>query len=455
MSLLRPRSLQLQLALRLALLYLAVTALAVVALVYQAYATADRLSDRELARRADELAAAVAGGVRGVLELRLPPTLDELYHTPAEARIFAIRDQSGHLVASHPDVGDLVAKWPPFAAQPDHFRLEHFGALSQDYYGLTEILDSSAGKVSVMVARAADRDTLVLPVVEEVLWDLAWLLPPSIAMTLLLSVLGLRQGLRPLREASARAAAIGPGTISVRLPQENLPAELLPLVAAVNRALDRLAHGFAAQRAFTANAAHELRTPLAIVTAGLESLPPSEASEKLRADVARMNRLVDQLLHAARLDAIAPEMSSPVDLQAVAADVVGYMAPWAVGQERTLALDSQSTPVPVLGNAAAIADALRNIIENAIAASPRGGEVSVRVSEDGAVSVSDHGPGIPAEQRPHIFQRFWRGQGGRTSGAGLGLAIVAEIMRLHGGRIDLDENGGGGAVFRLRFRRPA
>jgi signal transduction histidine kinase len=447
------RSLQLQLALRLALLYLAVMAAGVAALVYQAYATADSLSDRELARRADELAARVSFDATGKLRLRLPPVLEDLYHAVAETRIFAVRDQADTLIASsHPHVAELVAKWPRFADQPDHFRLEEFGTFQQDYYGLAEMLDSPVGRISVMVARATDSDGLVHSIVEEILYDLAWILPALVAATLLVGIYALRRGLRPLREASARAAAIGPGTISVRLPQDNLPTELLPLVAAVNRALDRLEHGFAAQRAFTANAAHELRTPLAIVTAGLEALPPSEPVDKVRADVGRMNRLVDQLLHAARLDSVAPDVTTRVDLHEIASDVVGYMAPWAVAQDRMLALDGKEDRVVVCGNAGAIADALRNLIENAINAAPRGSEVTVRVGDDGSVTVADHGPGIPNDYRPHIFERFWRGQSARSSGAGLGLAIVAEIMRLHGGRIEVDDNAGGGAVFRLQFR---
>src|SRR5262249_26992069 len=158
----------------------------------------------------------------------------------SETRIFAVRDQTGNLIAaSHPRVGELVSKWPPFAAQPDHFRLDDFGTFALDYYGLTEMLDSAAGRVSVMVARATDSYALVRTMAEEILIDLAWIRPPLIVATLLVGVFGLRSGLRPLREASARAAAISPGNISVRLPEENLPQELLPLVAAVNRALDR------------------------------------------------------------------------------------------------------------------------------------------------------------------------------------------------------------------------
>jgi two-component system sensor histidine kinase TctE len=108
--------------------------------------------------------------------------------------------------------------------------------------------------------------------------------------------------------------------------------------------------------------------------------------------------------------------------------------------------------VIVTGNAEEMSDAIRNIIENAVLHTPQGTEVTVSVSADGAVTVNDKGPGVPVEQRSHIFRRFWRGKGVVTPGAGLGLSIVAEIVRLHGGVVEVQDAPGGGASFTLRFR---
>ena len=128
------------------------------------------------------------------------------------------------------------------------------------------------------------------------------------------------------------------------------------------------------------------------------------------------------------------------------------MAHLALSACRTIALTGVDHPVLVTGNVAAIADALRNLIENALAHTAPGTEVIVEVGAEGAISVQDSGPGIPAEDRPHIFERFWRGKGVRGRGAGLGLAIVMEIVRAHGASITVSDRVTRGARFDLRFR---
>jgi signal transduction histidine kinase len=440
------------LALRLAALYVAVTVIAVAALIYQAYETADTLNDRELSLRAADLARYVAVDSTGAARLQLPPELAALYQASGSTDIFAVRRASDAVVAaSPPEFGEVAAKWPLGTDDPSYFHLKDFGTEGREYYGLTVVQSSAAGALSVSVARAADADILIHSMLREFVLDLGWIIPLLVTATLVVGAVAIRSALRPVAEVSQMAAAIGPGATSIRLPETDLPSEITPLVGAVNRALDRLEEGFHLQRRFTANAAHELRTPLAIVTAALDVVDENGEIAKIKADVARMNRLVDQLLRVARLDAVALDVSDTVDLNDVASEIVAAMAPWSLARKRAIALQAHAEPVVVKGNRYAIGDAVRNLIENAVAHAPPSSEVTVCTSANGTIGVADHGPGIAPEQRKHIFERFWRASNKEGAGAGLGLAIVMEIMKAHQGSISIDDNPGGGIIFTLRF----
>ena len=449
MSRMRFKSLQVQLAIRLAALYVAATALAAGVLIYQAYDNLSSLNDRELSLRAEDLARAISRDGSGAPQLTLSPKLASAYAASTDD-IFAVRDSSGRvLAASPPEFGEQVSKWPPAKDDPSYFHLTNLG--STDYYGLTVELASAAGPVSIAVARTAGANDLVSSLLREFVFDVAWVSPLFMAATLAIGVFVVRGGLKPVREISRMASAIGPSATSIRLPAAGLPSELKPLVDAVNHALDRLERGFVTQRQFTADAAHQLRTPLAIVTAALDSMQGNGELTKLRTDVARMNRLVEQLLRVARLDAIALELDA-VDLNQLARSAVASLAPWAIPQRRTVAFVGTRAPVWIRANAGAVEDAIRNLVENGVLHTPVEGEVTVSVHLEGRVCVVDQGCGVPAEDRERIFDRFWRGNDHKTEGAGLGLAIVREIMNAHGGAVKVEDNPGGGAVFSLRFQ---
>ena len=449
----RIKSLQLRLTLELAALFLVASCSAVGGLIYSASLTAGSLADRELGLRAEDLARHVSLDNTGTPRLELPPELKQAYDAAAQQSVFAIRDKEGRLVdASTPELGAMMGRWPAADSEPSYFQLSRFGPSGRDYSGISVQLDSAAGPLSVLVAQVSGGNQLVHSILREFVFDVAWYVPPFVAVALLLATYSIRRSLRPLRTVSAEASAIGPGSISIRLPEADVPTEALPLVVAVNRALDRLEQGFTTQRRFTANAAHELRTPLTIITARLDILEGNGQLSALKEEVARMNRLVEQLLCVARLDSIALDVSSRVDLRQVAEEVVGSMAHLALAAGRTIALIGGDHPVVITGNAVAIGDALRNLVENALAHTAPGSEVIVDVGRDGGLSVLDSGPGIPAEDRPRIFDRFWRGKGVRTEGAGLGLAIVMEIVRAHGASIAVSERAPSGARFELRFR---
>lgn len=452
----RPRSLQLQLIFRLGLLFLAATGVAVGALLYETGRVADELGEENLIERAEALARFVVKGPSGDTVLNPPADMAAFYASPAQTSVFAIRDGRGEVIAASGDEFETLVQGRPLAGdKPRFFRIESFGPARQDYYGLDLKVENVGVPLSVSVAQSGETDALLHAMLREFVFDVAWIIPIFVAATLLVAILAIRTGLRPLRQVSAQAAKIDPGAISVRLPIQKLPSEVIPLVEAVNRAFDRLEQGFAVHRRFTADAAHELRTPLTIITGALDGVEGDGELTKLRKDVARMNRLVDQLLRVARLDSVALDVSSDIDLAAIAFEAVEYLAPLAIAQERSIALVGADRPVLVKGNRYAVEDALRNLIENAIAHTPPHTEILVEVTEDGKVGIADQGRGVRPEDRERLFDRFWRAKGSPGNGAGLGLAIVKETMKTHGGEVVVEDAPGGGALFTLLFPRPA
>jgi signal transduction histidine kinase len=225
-----------------------------------------------------------------------------------------------------------------------------------------------------------------------------------------------------------------------------MPREIQPLVAAANSALDRLARGLDVQRRFTGDAAHELRTPLSVLTARLDELPGSDF-DAMRRDVDRMNRLVDQLLKMARLESLPLDVSQVVDLNEIVIEAISMLAPLAIREGKELVRAEIAQPVQVRGNRAALVTALVNLIENALAHAPAGSAIEIELSADGKIDVLDRGPGVPESEREAIFRRFHRGRTRGSSGAGLGLAIVTEIAAAHGGSVSASSRPGGGAVF--------
>ncbi|MGY3472295.1 sensor histidine kinase [Bradyrhizobium ottawaense] len=452
-----PRSLQAQLAIRLTAVLLIAAAVGVIALFHESDQTADALRREELLRRAEELTRLIERTPDGTVVVRLSQGLAQVFNKPGATDLFVVRaDGDGILATSRPDLAPATGAWPAAAAEPRYSRIRGFGAAGQEYCALSLRAGSAAGPVSVIVARAIEADSLAHTVLKDFARDISWswaILLFALAI-LAVGIWSIRRGLDPLRAVSACAATIGPGMTGVRLSGDRLPTELLPLVAGFNQALDRLERGLILQREFTANAAHQLRTPLAILTAQLDQLADSPSVQLLRGDAARMNRLVEQLLRVARLDNLPPSHDA-VELNALAAKAVRGLAAWAIGRHRMIGFDGPEQPVWVSGQADAVEDALRNLIENAIIYSPPQTEVTITVLPEGAVSISDHGPGIPEQDRPRIFERFWRGRAAQGAGAGLGLAIVAQVAAAHEGSVEVEETPGGGATFTLRLKSVA
>lgn len=245
------------------------------------------------------------------------------------------------------------------------------------------------------------------------------------------------------------------------LPTEGLPDEVEPLVGALNALLVRLGQSFDTQRAFVADAAHELRSPLTALTLQLRLLrrAPDEASREaaltaLGAGIERSTRLVEQLLTLARSEpnaATAPAV--PLDLAEVVREALVDTVPYAVSRGSELELHAEET-VPLTGDRTALGVLARNLADNALRYSPPGAHVVVRVGQaDGGsfLQVDDNGPGIPPEERSRVFDRFYRRESSDEGGSGLGLAIVDSIARRHHASVELSESPLGGLRATVRF----
>lgn len=203
-------------------------------------------------------------------------------------------------------------------------------------------------------------------------------------------------------------------------------------------------------RYFAADVAHELRTPLALLRSHLDILDDSQTNRSLCQEVDAMSRLVSQLMAFTRLDILTIDPEATVDLRKIAANVAETLAPIAIKEKRSIEITGTEKPVIVPGNAHALELAVRNLVENAIRYSARNTTVTIDVSEQPAISIRDHGRGIPVENREVIFQRFERADR-RSGGAGLGLSIVRRTVEAHQATIDVSDAPGGGAVFSIRF----
>jgi signal transduction histidine kinase len=297
----------------------------------------------------------------------------------------------------------------------------------------------------------ANRDVLIDDIVADFYRNVGWITLPILLVLLMADIAIFRRALQPLRQASEIAAGIGPARPGVRLPIDEIPHEVRPLVMAVNQGLDRLEEGFRVQRDFTADAAHELRTPLSILRTRIDMLQDADMRQALRQNVEGMAHIVGQLLDIAELDAFVVNPDEKADLRSVAAEVAEFVAPLALAQGKDVALLGASEPVWVKGNTEMLGRAIRNLAENAINHTAVGSTVEFIVEGDGTVSVRDHGPGIPESERNLIFRRFWRRDRRRQGSTGLGLSIVQRIAELHAATVTVENRSPNGACFSLKF----
>lgn len=378
---------------------------------------------------------AVDRDATGRLQLRPTAELARLRREVPELW-FTVRDRAGQSIAE----GTVPPEYARIGAALDDVGYARFGwnlgdASADRPTAHLRWIDTPAGRIQVLTGPggkippgrylAATALSLAAPAVP--------LLAIMALATLLATPIVVRRALAGLHTVAAQAAHIDADRRATRLPTGDVPREVLPLVTAINAALGRLDDGYERQQRFLLDAAHELRTPIAILQTRCELLERDSLGQRLREDVARLATLAEQLLDLQRLRSAASQRV-PLDLGAVAREVVADTAPLALGAGYSLVFDASPDPCIVQGDRGALQRALTNLIQNAVEYGGRRGQIAVTLHADGSLDVIDEGDGIPEAERERIFEAFHRLAPGHR-GAGLGLHLVQEIARAHGGSV--------------------
>jgi two-component system sensor histidine kinase TctE len=417
-----------------------------------ANATAALVTDHTLLASARVIAEAVRVDANGTIEADIPPAALEMFDTGYGDRVF-------YQVATA--FGSLVAGFPAMP-QPKASELGEDGTFRQDAVRMITLDHpivglSADGTISVTVAvthnsQFAMRRRLWL---SDFTKQLALVLVAG-----LVTIIGLQRGLAPVLRLRDAVRERGRERLDP-LPPDMVQSELRPLVHALNDHMERVQNQMAAQRRFVSNAAHQLRTPLALISTQAsvaaredDADRRDEALQALRESTRQVTRLASQLLTLSRAEPGSRRpRSDTVDLTATARLVLESQAEEALTRNIDLGLEADA-PVFIEGDRTMLREMLVNLVDNALRYSFAGGTVTVRVAQqDGAavLTVEDDGPGIPEKERAPVFERFYRVIGTEPEGSGLGLAIVREVADGAGGSVSLGDGAEGGLLVTIRL----
>ncbi|PBS14014.1 two-component sensor histidine kinase [Lysobacteraceae bacterium NML93-0792] len=424
----------------------AATAAALLLLVLHHVRDADYLLGAEVEEKLDELELSLDVAPNGRLLYR-PVSSSDMYDALRKDTAFRVADVSGRTVLSSLD-GPALQALERATPGTGSLELRDDGERVQLRIGERDVMLGGVA-YHLQVAHSSRFEARLGKYARELyLGSAVTSVMGALLVFALVIFFTVRRALTPLQRASAIAAGIGPRTLAARLHIGDVPSEVAPLIDALNSALERLEHGFQVQQAFLAHAAHELKTPLALLQAEIEL--GGQNREAMLRETRLMGRQVKQLLHLAEVSEGHNYRFARRSLWALASDGVDYLARLAERRGVTLRIchDGPEAWVDLDDGAAFVL--LKNLLENAVNHSPPNGTVTLHVSRRGLV-VTDEGPGVESTHRDHLFARFWRGPGA-SDGAGLGLAIVQEICMAHRWTVHFEPGPHGGARFVVAMR---
>jgi two-component system, OmpR family, sensor histidine kinase TctE len=432
---------------------------------YVSYRIALRFARDAYDRSLIEIAHEIALHLRvdgGRLALEMPePARRVLLNDPNDRIYFGITGTDGAFVAGDrvPAPNGTIAKGP--RAEALYNAELHGEAVRVVQMQMDE--DRARGRPAAIV-RVAETEGKRRELAREIL---ASVVVPQLLLILLAGSIvwmGVSRGLSPLMRLQ-RAVASRPPHDRSPVAVTEVPGEVRPLLDSINELLQRLDSVLTLQNRFVADAAHQLKTPVAALQAQIELALRLDDPAQLRASIEilqggldRLSRLVSQLLSLARNepDAAATIRLDTLDLNALALEVASRWVPEALKRAIDLGFEAAQGPVLIEGDAERLGELLDNLLDNAIRYSKQNGRVTVQVGSEPlpAVCVNDDGPSIPPQERQRVFERFHRLLGTARDGSGLGLAIAREIARIHGAEITLaDDTDGIGNTFCVRFPR--
>ena len=417
---------------------------------HQARAEVQELMDGQMAKMARLLLAQIHEDTSYLKDL--PENMNSLRGTKSRRSELALEFQIGY-----PDgtvlVNSAMAPETPLTRPLGYANVEHAG-----HPWRSLILETADGRYRAQVAHSFHtRDKEALEIASKTVLPLGLLLPLMVALL----YFSIQRCLKPLDDLAEDVASRSPDNLTTLQPETTL-LETQPLVRSLNHLLTRLATTLDNERRFTADAAHELRTPQAALKiqaqVAMATKNPEErdhAMAQVLAGVDRTTRLVEQLLRLARLDPIVQlSDTQPIDLLELARGALESAHSAAATRRQRLHLTAPMDAPRITGDPDLLGAALRNLLDNAVRYGPEQSTVTLTIDNDPGglrLEVSDEGPGTPEEDLSHLTNRFFRSSEAGSEGSGLGLSIVQRIAELHGARLELENRQGGGFVARLRW----